>query len=545
MSDDDPLLALLQDAILLSPVGAAAAVPSTGDSRNVGVLEETGESPDSGTNPKVYSVVKLDQRDKSICFGMIGVGSAFCFRVNCKFQRHMDHKIEFDTEEPIVVIQRSTVMSAYPEPYLKASKIPERVWLDWRDRKLGLAEWSKRFQAVDCDNDLMRSVDDVRAATFLIDEADQFKTPAKRKRDPAIGGGPFGNDWVVVLHDRMIPDDPLRSTVGSASKGDLIVGMDILTQAVMGVETSIIGLGTNLEEVTMATLNHFETNERDSLLMAGLMQTIKANLGSMPSNMDTKFISPTIWGSTTFIAEELIDVGMYVWSLQSEFAEFKTFVAESLEEQVMATARKHPDRVVEVLKLVMDKVKEMAPDVTEMKASVSMLLKDHADYAKLIGKGGKKSRTSEVRAKDEVDDLRRMLDGSSVSRSYASSTNARTVEFERTGSQNEEDSVNSAAVAAAYGIKMAKMESKFHSMVADLEALKMAGEESNVEGRIITLFSEVNNLKTAGDGSAIKIANLGFKSITDVAAWTDKQELHCKEVWLDYGSAFAARPYLW
>jgi hypothetical protein len=47
---------------------------------------------------------------------------------------------------------------------------------------------------------------------------------------------------------------------------------------------------TYLEEVTMATLHHFETNKRDSLLMAGLMQTMESNLGSMPANMmDVKF----------------------------------------------------------------------------------------------------------------------------------------------------------------------------------------------------------------------------------------------------------------
>jgi hypothetical protein len=59
-------------------------------------------------------------------------------------------------------------------------------------------------------------------------------------------------------------------------------------------------------------------------------------------------------------------------------------------------------------------------------------------------------------------------------------------------------------------------------MLSDLKAFKAAGEESNVEGRIITLFSEVNNLKTVGDSSAIKIANLGFKNIADVAAWITK-----------------------
>ena len=95
-----------------------------------------------------------------------------------------------------------------------------------------------------------------------------------------------------------------------------MIGMDVLTQAVMGVETSVIGLGSNLDEVTMAMLKRFETNKRDVLLMAGLMQTIKSNMGSMPANIDAKCMSPTLWGSTTVIAEELIDVGsMYVWAL--------------------------------------------------------------------------------------------------------------------------------------------------------------------------------------------------------------------------------------
>ena len=72
----------------------------------------------------------------------------------------------------------------------------------------------------------------------------------------------------------------------------------------------------------MAALIRFETNERDSLLMAGRMQTIESNLGSMPAKMDVKFTSLTLWGITMFIAEERIDVGMYVWALQQ--SKFRT-----------------------------------------------------------------------------------------------------------------------------------------------------------------------------------------------------------------------------
>ena len=91
------------------------------------------------------------------------------------------------------MIMRST-SSAYADPYLSMGKVPERVWLDWRDKSLDLSEWSKRFQALDCDNDSIVTVADVKAATEFISEADKFKTPAKRKGAPGLKTEPFGDE---------------------------------------------------------------------------------------------------------------------------------------------------------------------------------------------------------------------------------------------------------------------------------------------------------------------------------------------------------------
>ena len=78
---------------------------------------------------------------------MIRGGSAIYFRVNRKTVSHRENKIVFETEEYVVVIQRFVALLAYPKLYyLKARKIPDRVWLDWRDRKLvELLDWTKRF----------------------------------------------------------------------------------------------------------------------------------------------------------------------------------------------------------------------------------------------------------------------------------------------------------------------------------------------------------------------------------------------------------------
>ena len=133
--DSDPLLApLLRDAALLSPT--AASVPSQSgvirDVLGVGGVgvggTEDGLSPDTGTNSKHYSLVKLDRSDRKICFGMIRTGSAFCFRSNCRVNGHLDHKVEFTKMEGhIVVIQRTSTMMAFPEPYLDVEKISDGV----------------------------------------------------------------------------------------------------------------------------------------------------------------------------------------------------------------------------------------------------------------------------------------------------------------------------------------------------------------------------------------------------------------------------------
>ena len=94
----------------------------------------------------------------------------------------------------------------------------------------------------------------------------------------------------------------------------------------------------------------------------------------------------------------------------------------------MVAAKKSPDCMIEVMKLVMDKVKELGPDVQGLKTNVSKLLKDSANHEKLFRTGSKKSRAA-VAAADAVDDLRRMFDESYMSNEDFSWGNSRKVEF--------------------------------------------------------------------------------------------------------------------
>lgn len=127
----------------------------------------------------------------------------------------------------------------------------------------------------------MASSEDVKEKTSFLRQADQFKTPSKRKREPGVDSGPFGNNWVVDGHDRILPEDPHQKLpTGNDSS------VDVLMKALMKVETSVIGLSSNLDEVAKATLTRFQADKSDALLMAGAIQSIKTNVGTVPPNMD-------------------------------------------------------------------------------------------------------------------------------------------------------------------------------------------------------------------------------------------------------------------
>ncbi len=132
-----------------------------------------------GTPPsKLFSVVKLDCSTPGLCFGMIGVGSAFCVKVDCKVKSHLEHKIALlALATVVVVIQRPTPFTAFREPILPASRISKSIWKDWEGKSMGLLEWTKELQAVDCAGEVMASSEDVKEATEFINKANLFPYP--------------------------------------------------------------------------------------------------------------------------------------------------------------------------------------------------------------------------------------------------------------------------------------------------------------------------------------------------------------------------------
>lgn len=177
----------------------------------------------------------------------------------------MEHKIALSAREmEVVVIQRPSPFTAFREPVLASSRLSEGIWKDWEGKSMGLLEWSKEFQAVNCAVDGMTSSEDVKEATEFIDKADLFRTPSKRKRD-VKGAGPFGEDWEFLNHERMLPTDAddLDQTIKTG------VTKEFRTKTLATVETSMVKMGSTLEDVAKVTLERFVSNEKDAVLMAG------------------------------------------------------------------------------------------------------------------------------------------------------------------------------------------------------------------------------------------------------------------------------------
>lgn len=109
---------------------------------------------------------------------------------------------------------------------------------------MGLLEWSKEFQAVDCAVEVMVSSNEVKEATEFIDRADLFRTPSNKRKD-TNDAGPFGDDWEFLNHERMLPFDAdcLDETIKTG------VTKEFLTKTLATVETSIVKMGSALEDV--------------------------------------------------------------------------------------------------------------------------------------------------------------------------------------------------------------------------------------------------------------------------------------------------------
>jgi len=143
---------LLVDA---TPSNSPVVVPLSALPRDGGV---SGFLPLQGivSPSKLFSVSVIDCCDRTLCFGMIGTGSAFCIKKGCSVKSHLSAKLPLAGQSGVFVfICRNIPGTVFSEPYLLVERISVNVRTDWENLQLPLMEWSLKFQAVDCSNDTM------------------------------------------------------------------------------------------------------------------------------------------------------------------------------------------------------------------------------------------------------------------------------------------------------------------------------------------------------------------------------------------------------
>ena len=78
-----------------------------------------------------------------------------------------------------------------------------------------------------------------------------------------------------------------------------------LTKVMARVEASVVTQRAVIVEVAVLTHKRFLAYERDMRLMGGAVQKVQISI-AQPVEMDDRFDAPTLWGSTSFIADEVL-----------------------------------------------------------------------------------------------------------------------------------------------------------------------------------------------------------------------------------------------
>lgn len=372
MSLDD----LLQEAtaslsLAAAPPGASvsfaspvAASPSPASMEGV-----VGSTEGMVDTKRCYSVVLIPGSDRSLCFGLIGVGgSSFCVRKGCKIKSHGTNKIPaFDDSR--FFIFRVSGATVFSQPSVPMSKVPSSTQAEWAGKEWSLPMWVKAFRAVTNADDELASEDDIKSEVKLLDEAEVFRTPAKKRKAQVSLSEPLST-IVVPNYRRTLPvegDTGLEAMIEGGS-----LGRGGLTRIVSRLESVVVEMGRTLEEVASLSHGRFLDNEQTAILMAGAVQNLMSSLGSAVE-MDPKFEAPTLWGTTSFIGEEVDRLGLDVNQSKVETSEVVTEMKSVVGrmDQVEKSKVEDEAKIVAVLTSVIKRIQGVGSEIEAIKTDVA------------------------------------------------------------------------------------------------------------------------------------------------------------------------------
>ena len=457
------------------------------------VLSEDVESETQGTrrgDSKLHSIVTVAGKDLDVCFGVIGVGhAAFCIRKNCPYTHQKKSEFRGDPGTFYFIGREQGAMAAtvFTNPRVDKVKVPSSVQVDWLSRARPKSSWVLEFQAVENMNSALATKKEIKEEASFLSDRETFKTPLKKRKDDedlefedtTLGEVMFNS------YERSLPADDSAEMEEVIATKKLEKG--VLTRVVGRLETGVMYQGTVLAEVASLAHKRFLVYERDLRAIAGAVQNSQILIGN-PVQMDARFEGPTLWSSTSFIADEVVRVGGGLAILEGKVDPMSDTVSEIKKECERLAKEVKTDKLLKVLLMVSEKMKEACDEIVELKTKVGDL-ESELDQVTKSKAGGGKAQADSPKSGDVVDDLLFMLDGSM--KGGKGDVGKRGEGSGMTGEIDRGLSFEDGAFAKKIALQV-----------------KM-------------LMDEISVLKSCTEDKSVKFASLGLRSIQECQNWID------------------------
>ena len=272
---------------------------------------------------------------------------------------------------------------------------------------------------------------------------------------------------MFAMHARTLPVD------NTPQLEELIAGKTmekgLITRAVARLETSVVTHGGLLSEVAGLSHKRILAKEKYLQLMSGAVQKVQICIGH-PVELDTRFDAPTLWSFTSFIADEVIRLEGGLTVLEETVGPIKITVDNVMLECERLANLATGDKMLKVLIMVSNKVKEASEQIVISKTKVLELESNLAEAQSPDQKANSFKVTSPASV-DAIDELIYMLDmGARVEErtdSFVTPEKAPRV-GERTGGGREGELVR-------------RLEEEIKRLTADVGLLKACSEDKSVK----------------------------------------------------------------
>ena len=253
----------------------------------------------------------------------------------------------------------------------------------------------------------------------------------------------------------------------------------VLTGVVAGLETNMILMNGGLEEVATLTTTRFQSNEDAMNLLSGALHNVRASIGSQ-LELASLFTAPTMWGTMSFIADEVLRVGGAIKEMGDRLNPFQSTTGTQL-----LGLKANGEGLTKVVSMLMASIKKLTAENQAVQATVS-------DLCREVARGSQKKRTKTESTDSHgkmVDELMLMMSDNAIAPEHR---NKARFEDNPTAGDMESSTIN----LKDYPILAPGNYKKFCQLVDDVGALKLTTETT-----------------------AVKFGNLGIRNLQECSRW--------------------------